>query len=308
MEQRYLLILIVLLSNLNCSFIKAQNQTDLSNYTAFQPLINPAANGWYDDFTGILLGRKQWSSIEGAPSYLTLQAVKPIWSHSLGGYIAQESIGVHSSQRAIVNYSYRVNLSEDYKLSFGLGLGGIVLTSNYSKINPTESNDEQFSGNKTIVNPDFNFGVFLFHEKYFAGISVPRIVESSIINNNGNLEGYSSYDPLKWTYLLSGGFMSELNPDLVLSTSTLAKINLNAPIDLDLNLKLKFKKAGIGVSYRTKREILLFGELALTNSLDLGYCYHSYFNIKNMYFAGHEIYLLYRKPKKQAFKIQSPRF
>jgi type IX secretion system PorP/SprF family membrane protein len=297
-----------LFASLNSIYIKAQNQTDLSNYTVFQPLINPAANGWYDDFTGILLGRKQWAGIEGAPSFLTLQAVKPIWDHSLGGYIAQESIGVHSSQRAIINYSYRINLSEDYKLSFGLGLGGVVLTSNYSNVNPTEQNDEQFSGTKTIVRPDFNFGVFLFHEKYFAGLSIPRIAESSIISNNGTLEGNTSYDPLRWTYLLSGGFMSELNPNLVLSTSTLAKINLNAPIDVDLNLMLQFEKAGIGVSYRTKREILLFGELSLTNTLDLGYCYHSYFNITNMYFAGHEIYLLFRKPKKQTFKMQSPRF
>lgn len=288
--------------------LKAQDFSDLSNYTVFKPLINPAANSTYENFAGILTGRKQWIGIEGAPANIGLQVVKPIDNYTFGGSLSQESVGVHNMQRLMINYSFKVKLSEQEKLAFGLGVGGLWLHSNYNKVNASDWTDDQFIGTKSIVRPDFNFGVFLFSDHYFAGISVPRTIESSILNNNGALIGHSTFDPMLWTYLLTGGISGNLNNDLILSGSSLVKINLNAPVDIDVNLSLEHEKFGFGISYRTKREVLLSGDISLSENIKFGYCYHSYFNITNAYLDGHEIYLLYRYSKKKTIKFQSPRF
>jgi type IX secretion system PorP/SprF family membrane protein len=281
---------------------------DLSNYMVFQPLINTAASSYYEDLAGILTGRKQWMGIEGAPSNITLQVVQPIYNYTIGGYLSQESIGVHNMQRLNFNYSYKIKLSKQQMLAFGLGGGGVLLHSNYDKVNPSDWTDEQFTGTKSILRPDFNLGIYLFSKSYFAGISVPRTIESSIINNNGSLTGHTTFDPTLWTYLLSGGLSGELSNELILTGSTLTKINVNAPVDIDVNLSLKHEKFGIGVSYRTKREVLIFSDIALSQFLQFGYCYHSYFNMKDLYLAGHEVYLLYRYQKKKPVRSQSPRF
>lgn len=292
----------------NPKSILSQNLNDLSNYMVFQPLINTAASSYYEDFAGILTGRKQWMGIDGAPSNITLQVLKPIDNYTIGGYLSQESIGVHNMQRLIFNYSYKIKLSDQQMLAFGLGGGGVLLHSNYDKVAPTVWTDEQFMGTKSIIRPDFNLGIYLFSESYFAGISIPRTIESSIISDNGNLIGIATFDPTLWTYLLTGGISGELSNELVLTGSTLAKINVNAPIDIDVNLSLKHEKFGVGVSYRTKREVLIFGDISLTQFTRFGYCYHSYFNIENVYLAGHEVYLLYRYKKKKTIRSQSPRF
>jgi hypothetical protein len=107
---------------------------------------------------------------------------------------------------------------------------------------------------------------------------------------------------------LSGGISKNLDNNLILSGSSLVKINPNAPVDIDVNLNLEHEKFGVGISYRTKREVLLSGNISLSENIKFGYCYHSYFNITNAYLDGHEIYILYRYSKKKTVKFQSPRF
>ncbi len=303
-----LVLAVMLFSSAHHPVLMAQDFSDLSNYTVFKPLINPAANSTYEDFAGILTGRKQWTGVEGAPANIGLQVVKPIDNYTFGGSLSQESVGVHNMQRLMANYSFRIKISEQERLAFGLGVGGLWLHSNYNKVNASDWTDDQFIGTKSIVRPDFNFGIFLFSRHYFAGISVPRTIESSILNHNGTLIGQSTFDPMLWTYLLTGGISGNLTNDLILSGSSLVKINLNAPVDIDVNLSLEQEKFGFGISYRTKREVLFYGDISLSENIKFGYCYHSYFNITNAYLDGHEIYLLYRYSKKKTVKFQSPRF
>ncbi len=307
---KYILLKIFLLSTLCLTNLGVfgQNFNDQSNYMAFKPLINTGANSEFENLAVILIGRQQWAGIEGAPASLGLQMVKPFYNYTVGGAVFQETIGVHSLQRFTVNYSYSISLASSNKLSFGLGAGGVVLTSNYNLVNPNDWNDDQFAGIKTIIRPDFNFGIFLSSKQYFAGLSVPRLIESSIINNDGNLEGNTNYDPLLWTYLLTGGYHFKLNSELTLTSATLVKINLNAPVDADLNLSLNADKYSFGLSYRTKREFLVFGDLALTKSIRFGYSFHNYFNIQSYYLTGHEIYIIYQFVPKKEFRNQSPRF
>ncbi len=307
MKQPVIFLFVFLLVK-NTGIVHGQNLNDLSNYMVFQPLINTAASSQYEDLAGILTTRRQWMGIEGAPTNITLQVLKPIDNYTIGGYISQESIGVHSMQKLNFNYSYKIKLSKQQMLAFGLGGGGVLLHSNYNKVNPSDQTDEQFTGVKSIFRPDFNFGIFLYSEYYYAGISVPRTIESSIITENGNLTGKATFDPTIWTYLLSGGLSRDISNELTLTGATLAKIDLNAPIDIDVNLSLAHEKFGFGVSYRTKREVLVFGDILLSQFMSFGYCFHSYFNIENAFLAGHEVYLLYRYKKKRPVRSQSPRF
>ncbi len=295
---------IVISQNIQC-----QDQPDIGNYMFFLPLVNPAASGQYSDLSGAIFGRKQWFSIDGSPMRCGFHIINPVGNNSFGGSLTQESIGIHSKQKLFGFYTYKINFSRSKHMTFGLGGGGILLKSNFSKVKTTDAGDNMFVGSKTVLRPDFNFGIFYYSDNYHLGVSIPSMIRNTIVNNNGELEGYSSLMIDYWQYYIHGGFDVEIDKDYTFSASTLTKIAHNAPIDIDINAQLQYLNLfGGGISYRTKSEIIFFGNVKLSNVFRLCYCYHSYFNINGRYLTGHEIILTFNSQKTKPAVIQNPRF
>jgi len=289
--------------------LKSQNQPDIGNYMFFLPLVNPAASGSYNSLAGAIYGRKQWFSLEGSPTRFGAQIIQPISNNTIGAQISQESIGVHSKQKLFGTYTYGIDLNYLQHLVFGLSGGGILLKSDYSKVQTTEGSDIQFSDSKTILRPDFNFGIFFYADNYNFGIALPSLIYNTIINDNGDMHGKSSILPAYWQYYLHGGYDYRINREYTLSASSLAKIATNVPIDLDINVQLQYLNLfGGGVSFRTNSEILFFGNVRLNEMFRICYSYHSYFNIKGRYLTGHEIILTFNTTKSKPAVIQNPRF
>jgi type IX secretion system PorP/SprF family membrane protein len=286
-----------------------QDQPDIAHYMIYHPLVNPAANGSYSEIAGIVYARKQWYSIDGSPASIGFQAVKPVKKLSLGISVRQESIGVHTKQEVFFTYTHRISFLKDQNIVFGLSPGLIFLTSNYGKIETTSGTDKEFTGSKSIIRPDFNFGVYYYTKNYYAGLSIPGLVKNSIVNSNGDLYGASSFAPEYWHYYLLGGYNFILNDYYCLNVSTLTKKVKGAPADIDFNVNLVYDDAiGAGISFRTQREVLLFANVKITNSIKLGYSYHIYFNSENQILSGHEIFITYNYLRSRQATIQSPRF
>ncbi len=295
---------LVMLQGIHC-----QDQPDVGNYMFFLPLVNPAASGSYNDFSGAVFARKQWFSIDGSPLLCGVHIIQPLGNNSIGASLNQESIGVHSKQKLFGYYTYKINFSKSHHLAFGLGGGGILLKSNYDKVKTTDGADNMFAGSKTVVRPDFNFGIFYFSNNYHLGVSIPSMIHNTIVNNDGELEGYSSLVVNYWQYYLHGGFDLKINKEYTFSAASLTKVALNTPVDFDLNVQLQYLNLfGGGISYRTKSDVIFFGNVKITDMFRLCYCYHSYFNIKGRYLTGHEVILTFNKPKLKPAVIQTPRF
>lgn len=285
-----------------------QDQPDIGSYMVYHSLVNPAANGSFDDFSAIIYGRKQWFSVPGSPALYGLQAAKPFKNISLGASLAQESIGVHSKQSFFITYTHRIKFQNDNFLAFGLSPGLIMLNSNYSRIETTDLQDNEFAGSKSIIRPDANFGIYYFSRKYFAGLSVPSLIKSTIVVSDGELSGISTFAPSYWHYYVLGGYNFYFNDFYSLSLSALVKKTEGVPANTDINVQICSDNFGAGISYRTTKELLLFGNINISSSVKLGYCYHNYFNIKNQYLAAHEIFITYAYLRSKQATIQLPRF
>lgn len=302
------LIAVILLFSLTQNS-KSQDQPDVDNYMFFLPFINPAASGSYSNLSCAIYGRKQWFSIEGSPTRYGVEVVQPFEKYTISGLLTQESIGVHSKQKLFGTYTYGIYFDKTQHLIFGIGGGAILLKSDYSKVHTTDGSDIQFSGTKTIFRPDFNFGIFYYTKNYNVGFSIPGMIHNTIIENQGDLHGKSSIALTYWQYYLHGGYDYKLNREYSFSTSSLVKIATNAPVDIDLNLQLQYLNLfGGGISYRTKSEIIFFGNIQLNEMFRICYSYHSYFNIKGRYLSGHEIILTFNTSKSKPAVIQNPRF
>lgn len=296
---------------LSLSKILCQDHADIAHYMVFQPLINPSSANNFESFTAYFYGRKQWSSIEGAPAHLGLFTIQPFSNkNTAGASLIQENIGVHSKQNIMGSFSHKIRLQEFHMLSFGLTGGVKIITSNYSKINPVDQADNQFGNSLTIVRPDFGFGLLVSNDFYHAGISIPSLITSSVVGTAETMKGKSTVHPENWTYYLHGGYLIEFfNSDQSIELSSLAKINLNSPIDLDLNLMYNFERwMRLGLSYRTKRELLFFAQYRFSQNVSAGYCYHAYLNIPKASLSAHEVFIKYTHQILKPVNIQSPRF
>jgi type IX secretion system PorP/SprF family membrane protein len=206
------------------------------------------------------------------------------------------------------DYTYAIKINYLQEIVFGLGGGGILLKSDYSKVH-TIDEDNQFYSSKSILRPDFRFGVYFLGKNYDFGFAMPSLIHNTIVNNNGDLQGKTSFMAEYWEYYLHGGYQLELNREYSLYFSSLAKLAVNAPPDIDFNVQLQYDKLfGGGISYRTQKEILFYGNVRINDVFRICYTYHNYFNISGRYLTGHEIILTFTGTKSKPAVIQNPRF
>jgi type IX secretion system PorP/SprF family membrane protein len=286
-----------------------QTQPTVDNYPLYPSLINPAANGSFSEMSAVLFGRKQWYSIEGSPTFFGVQFAHPYNKMSLGGSLVQESIGVHSKQTLFFTYTYRIKISNEHHLSFGISPGMIMLHSNYGKVVTTTSNDDEFVGSKSVIAPDCNFGMYYYTKKYYAGVSIPSLVENTIISSAGELKGESKILQSYWQYNFLGGYNFALTDYTTLRCSSLIRKIKGEPVDADVNILADFdENFGAGLSYSTRKELLVSGFVNISSSIRLAYCFHSYFNVKKQMLSAHEIFISYSYIRSKQATIQSPRF
>lgn len=307
--KRFRWLIITFLAINGISFVNGQEHVDFGQYTLFQPTINIASAGSYTVPALSIYGRTQWTSIEGAPSKLGSQFIMPFSQNSISFSLKQESIGVHSRQVLMGGYTHEVDFRGENHLSFGLGLGIEMVNSRYSEAAPNDSRDLNFGNDKKAIGPEMEFGLYFYNNNLFFGFSIPSLIYNEIVEDEGVLSGNTQLASKFWHYYFLGGYKFQLNPKLDLRTSSLIKLNQNTPVEFDLNAEITLEnKYGIGLSYRTKREILFMANYDFQYRMKIGYCYHSYFAVNGHLLSGHEIVCVFVFAKPKEAIIQTPRF
>lgn len=291
------------------STLYAQEHIEFGQYTLFQPIINNASAAKYSEPVLALYGRTQWTSIEGAPSKIGADFIFPFTSNSLGVTLKQESIGVHTRQLLLGNYTHKVAFGVESYMALGLGLGAELVNSKYSQAAPNDSRDLIFGNDKSTIGPEMNFGVYFYSKKAFAGFSIPSLIYNNIVEKNELLTGESQIATKHWHYFFTGGYSFTLSQKVDLDISGLMKIHQNTPVEFDFNALILYEeKFGIGASYRTKREVLFMANYDLAKRAKIGYSYHAYFGVNGHLLSGHELICLFTLVKRKEATLQTPRF
>jgi type IX secretion system PorP/SprF family membrane protein len=273
----------------------AQLSPVTSQYILNPITINAAYSGNRGALNVAAFYRKQWVGVTGSPETMTFTADAPLLDNKLGlGFsITNDKIGVTKDTKISTSYAYRIETGKG-NLALGLGAGIITTNTAWSELVVLDPGDEIYLANsKVFVVPAFSFGAYYSNKNYFAGFSIPNLLEYTF---NYNKNKYSmSFEPAQYYYMLNTGYVFEFNEKMSLFPSTLITISPGEKLLYDINAVMNFNnRLWTGLSYRNSRSLAALLQFSVNNQLKIAYTYDFDFGELGTYSNGsHEIMLRY---------------
>jgi len=236
--------------------LSAQQLPVYSQYMFNRMLINPGVTGSEPDLPLQLVVRQQWVGFENAPSTQMINGHYCFTQYNMGvgGILFVDRFGHEQKIGINLNYSYFLPVFDEAKLSFGLSFQLFQYRLDYSELVALDTEDPNIYGSdESKIVPESDFGVYLYHEDYFAGISANQMIGLPI-----KIAGEEIHmGRLVRQFNIMGGYKFELDPEFDLEPSALIKTTFKAPSQLDLNVKcIYLDNYWLGLSYRTCNDIV----------------------------------------------------
>ena len=310
----FLSLVIVLLANQ----VLAQTEPHYTMFMYNKLLYNPAYAGSRDLTTINADYRDQWTGINGAPKTCNVTIDGTVGSYmmpfrkvALGLSLNSEQLGVEKNTDFVAYYAYRLQLGTSV-LSFGLDAGAKLYAANYSALNPYQQNDPNLQHNiNNAFLPNFGSGVYWSSNKYYAGFSVPNILQNYYDKNERKINNKASREIRG--YYLSGGYVFSMGEHFKLEPQVMGRYAGNSdyqlPMNCDFNLSAIFyERLLIGGSYRTDKSFEAIIHMQVTKNINIGYAYDYMMSALNGYTNGsHELVVGYDIIREN-IKIVTPRF
>jgi type IX secretion system PorP/SprF family membrane protein len=273
-------------------------------------VVNPAYAGSRGTLSFGLLGRSQWTNVDGAPKTLTFDVHAPLGKKvGVGISVIADEIGPAKEQNIYADFSYTLTTSEEGRLAFGLKGGVTLLNVNLLDVvlpQTSNSGDPVFDENINDTFPNFGAGVYYYTNKWYAGFSVPNIMKSEHLDKD-NINTKASEEV---HYFLTGGYVFDLSSTLKFKPSLMFKGVSGAPLSVDVNANfLLYDRFEMGASYRIEDAVSILFNFGVTPDFRIGYAYdYTISEFSNSHTGGsHEIILLYDLDLSKK-NLKSPRF
>jgi type IX secretion system PorP/SprF family membrane protein len=288
--------------------LSAQQMISFSQTVENKYLINPAVAG-SDETMPVFLGYKRmWTGIDNAPSTQLLSFHMKI-NEKIGGVgarIFNYSTGAINKTGINLSYAYHLKINDDINLGFGLDAALYQFYLDRNKLKVEDPNDELImNGSEKLIVPDANFGIYMYSEDYYVGISSFQLfgrrvdLMNDMLNNNQDRH-----------YFLHGGYKFELQSDFKLEPSLMLKYVEANFAQWDINLKTTYKDlVWLGLGYRSDfafapNDIII--SLGIQqDKIKFGYAFDYTLSDIGAYSRGtHEIIFMYQfgKTNKSAYK------
>lgn len=291
----------------------AQQMPMYTHYMYNTLVINPAYAGSRDALSVTGLHRSQWVGFEGAPTTQTLTLHAPLKNQRIGLGLAvmNDKLGPINNSTVTANFAFRMQLTRKASLSLGLSGGVNMFQANLNKLNLDQQNDPTFNTNiENKITPDFGFGAYYARERFYAGVSVPNLLQntfSKVNAANGNvLEGKEQ----RHYYFIAGTYL-KLSDNFAFKPTTLIKVTEAAPVQADITAAFVFSNRFLlGAMLRSDDAVGALIGFDLSQKLHIGYSYDwSYGLSSSKYNQGsHEIILRYDFLLKGKKQIHTPRY
>jgi len=301
--------------------LKAQFDSQLSNYFALMNYFNPASAGHSDKLEATYLNRMQWIGIDGAPrtSILTAQLPYKFMDriHRLGVSMYNDRSGLFSLSVISGQYAWKKSVLKG-DLSLGLQVGYINQTFDGTKVEIPEDDyhnqtDPAIPTSKVSgKSVDVALGILFSKPSWYAGLSVNHLLAPKL-----NIEEKYIFD-IPRTYYLTGGYNLpvsdgefELRPSFLLKTMEMSAVYLDEDSIVEKvetnTFKAMMRNTQIDVSLRLVYDNKLWGGLSWRNSdaivvilggkfkmIEAGYAYDFPISaIRRESSGSHEIFIRY---------------
>ncbi|MDQ2656104.1 MAG: type IX secretion system membrane protein PorP/SprF [Bacteroidota bacterium] len=252
-----------------CSPGQAQVDPLYAQYLNNPLLINPAYAGLNNNLNASVSYRKQWAGFEGSPTTFNVNGHSSLFDNRMGVglMIVKDNVGINSNTEVHGTYAYRIDLDQKY-LSFGLQAGVISYKGNYNDLNPYDPQDPAFTEVQNVTKPSFGAGLILHSERYFIGLSVPRMLKAKVSVDDVESQLYSQH------FYAMGAYVFYINEHLRLKPSVLLKSVKGSPISTDVNFAMTFEeKITAGIYTRNLNAYGLMGQIRFGGSYRFGYAF-----------------------------------
>lgn len=287
-----------------------QQDPQYTQYMYNMNIVNPAYAGSRGTLSLGLLGRSQWTNVNGAPQTMTFDAHAPVGKKvGMGLSVIADEIGPAKEQNIYADFSYTLTTSDEGRLAFGLKGGVTLLNVNLLDVvlpQTATGDDPLFDENINDAFPNIGAGVYYYNDKWYAGFSVPNILKSEHLDKD-NVNTKASEEV---HYFLTTGYVFDLSSTLKFKPSVLVKGVTGAPVSFDINANfLMYDRFELGASYRYQDAVSILFNFGVTRAFRIGYAYdYTISEFSNANTGGsHEIILLYDIDFTKK-NLKSPRF
>lgn len=266
----------VVLALLTGNALIGQQDAQYTQYMYNTVSVNPGYAGSRGHLSIAALYRSQWVGLDGAPKTQTLNIHTPLGYRGvgLGLSVVNDQIGPTSETYLDLDFSYTLQLAQEARLSFGLKASAHLLDIRFSELNQDYTNPggpdptlQQDIDNR--LSPNVGAGVYYHTERFYAGLSAPRLLETSHFEESS----LSTANEQMNLYLITG-YVYDLSPFWKFKPALLAKMVSGAPLQLDFSANFLYnEKFILGAAYRWDASVSGMAGFQLSPEFLIGLAY-----------------------------------
>lgn len=270
----------------------AQNELVVSQYMHNYFAVNPAFAGSREGLSLFGSFRKQWAGIESAPTSELITANTPLRHEKITLGLSLYNQDIHESRNSGLELSVGYRTKIGYRTWLGLALQpGIAFRSvDWTKMRTMQTDDPIFAEKYTGVAPLLGFGVSVYGDKFFAGVSTTSFL---VTNDFDKVD--TEFAPADATYLLCGGYWFDLSRNFALQPSVLA--DYSEATDLAANVSVSAIWSDffwLTLAYRTNKDATAGIAVCPNSRIKVAYSYTmSLGDLKSYNSGSHEISFQY---------------
>lgn len=292
-------ILVFLFTLLLKNNIEAQTLFQYNFYTQNQFVLNPASVGQSSSDVFVNY-RQQWLGFDGAPRTTMIGAQTNYGKNNgIGLLLMNNRWGLVDDNLVRLSNSYRLRLSKEEQLRFGLSIGLTDRQIDFSKINVQNISEDDFLNSRLSTLSDewsFNTGF---------GITYSR---SGLLLTVSSPELYNTRDKqFLQSKIALVSYSLPLAQKVRLTPSTLIRATEYNPVQYDFSLKLAWNNMiWVQPTYRSSKNIILSSGINYEN-LSLGYSFELAGSDNNIANNSHEIVfaLSFKKKNKKELIVNN---
>ncbi len=270
MKKISLIITLALL--LVSSVLFAQQESVFTFYKSHMNIVNPAYAGLNNETLLTSSLRKQWTGVPEAPETQTVSLSTAVGKNiGIGISVVNDKTFIEKETFLGVDFSYKIQMDAITDLYLGIKAGGNFFDVNTSGLETYNVRSDQALGSINTFNPNFGVGAVLKRDKWYASLSVPRLLNTTKAVTQS---GYAMSATDRPHVYLSGGCDFDLSPSFVFKPSVMLRYVNGAPVLLDVTTMLQIGNSfEIGGMYRTNKAYSAMSIIRLSKRFLFGYAY-----------------------------------
>ncbi|MFM7234617.1 MAG: type IX secretion system membrane protein PorP/SprF [Flavobacteriales bacterium] len=286
----------------------AQQDGMYSNHLFSMQEFNPAYVGIRGVMSGTIMHRSQWLGLEGAPNseFIAVNSPLPFYKLSGGFSLSSDRIGPLSTTSLALDAARDLRISEKSFLRYGIKFSGIFSNANFAELNLTDGNDALFASNmKSKLAANVGFGALYFYDKFYVGISSPRMANRKYkASNQSDMIVLQTQRQI----CFNGGAILPISKDILLRPTFLTRITTGAPVSLDLSTTAVYKdRFWLGLMGRFGDALGISVGGNVIDALQVGYAFDASIGGVSGY-TSHEIVVRYDMPRDNQKLVSTLRY